>query len=809
MSSELAIQNLLPKLNDTALVKDKLRNSTFIGIDFGTSTTVVTYAVVGDSQPPLKTVNMPIRQLNLDGSYTENHLVPSCIAFFENKLYIGQTAKQLKSKLLFGKNLWYSFKMMIGTDNGPVYYNTELPNGHPLATIENPLDALKVFIKYLKKEIDYYIEANNLPSQIYYSVSIPASFEANQRKDLKEALDEAGISFNDSLFIDEPNAAFLSYLIEANGNNHKNYNIPLDSPLHILVFDFGAGTCDISILEIGRKAGRLYSRNIAISKFEQLGGDDIDKKIVKDILLPQLLKQNGIDADEIRTPEYNKIILPKLQPIAEYLKIQVCKAVSRNLVGRSLPTLANSDERIVVNQSFQMLLPKFRLEFTNPSLSFKEFNTIMNLFTSEDSRFDLQNDTESFKSVFTVINSALQKANMSKNEIDLVLLIGGSSYNPYIQSSLRNHFQQSELEIPRDLQAHVSTGASVNSFLQNGLHIDMIKPIVGEPILIIIENERTKIIVRQGTEMPCNNIIIDDLHPQVDGQNELEIPICVSSKEKILASIKITNKSKGFSKSDRIRLVCNVSHDKLIHFKAYIQDLEVEIEPLNPFANTSLTTEEITEKKILKALNIAAKANGGKPPLGLLKELALFYEKIENHFKVAETFELIQQLNPNSGYESQICYHFSLAGKRKQSNKWAEIAYAKNPSGVNAYNLALVKLEEGKVDDYIKLMEEAALKNSDAALLTYGKFLLQKDKERGNNMIQQAFNKWSAQFDSNVLHINNYFRLIEAANIIGKRDYAERVKAAYSKLNVNKKVKWYDEKNLVSDNKNLLPAINQ
>jgi len=273
MPNDLIIQSLLPKLSNTSLVQDKLRGSTFIGIDFGTSTTVVSFAVAGNAATPLKTSNVPIRQLNPDGSFTEIHLVPSCIAFFDNRLFIGQTAKQLKSKLTFGRNLWYSFKMMIGTDNGPLWFGTGLPKGHSVATIENPLDAAKVFFKYLKKEIDHFITANNLPRQTYYSISIPASFEANQRKDLKAALDEANIPFQDSLFIDEPNAAFLSYLVEANNYSHQNYNIPIDSPLHILVFDFGAGTCDISILEIGRKAGRLYSKNVAISKFEQLGGD--------------------------------------------------------------------------------------------------------------------------------------------------------------------------------------------------------------------------------------------------------------------------------------------------------------------------------------------------------------------------------------------------------------------------------------------------------------------------------------------------------------------------------------------------------
>ena len=806
MPNELTIQNLLPSISNNEIVRDKLRNSTFIGIDFGTSTTVVSYTIFGDNATPIKTDVMPLRQQNTDGSFTENHLIPSCIAWYDNSLFIGQTAKQLKSKLTYGRNLWYSFKMKIGTDNGPVYFSTELPKGHPVASIENPLDAAKVFFRYLKSEIDYYITNNNLPHQTYYSISIPASFEANQRRDLKEALDEAGIPFQDRLFIDEPNSAFLSYLIEANSNNLQNYNIPIDSPLHILVFDFGAGTCDISILEIGRKLGNLYSKNIAISKFEQLGGDDVDKRIVKEVLFPQLLKQNGIDADDIKSPEYNKIILPKLQPIAEHLKIQICKSVARNLVGRELPVLSNADQSITVEQSFQILLPKHRITYTNPTMTFKQFNAIMGKFTNEDSEFDFIDDLESLKSIFTVINSALVKGNMSKEQIDLVLLIGGSSYNPYVQTALRKHFNQSEIEIPRDLQVHVSTGAAVNSFLQNGMNIDMIKPIVSEPILIILQNNIPRIIVREGTEIPCSGIVIEDLHPTKDGQKQIEIPICVSSKDKILSIIKVSSDS-GFKKSDKIRLECEIFHDKLIFFRAFIKNIEVQVEPLNPFANTALTTEDIAEKKLLKALNEAAKSNGGKPPVNLLKELVNFYVKLEKHLKAAETFETIQTLDPASRYENSICYHYANAGKKKQSDRWAAIAYDKNPTGTNAFNLALVKEQAGDKEKYVELMEKSVEQNCDAAYLAYGEYLLTREKERATQLIQKAFNIWYSEFNENRLQKGDFSRLIRASRQLGRIETAEKVKMAQDRLKDKDQVQWYNEDNLVTDSKTYLPEI--
>lgn len=59
--------------------------------------------------------------------------------------------------MTYGKNLWYSFKMKLGEDVGASYYSTELPKGSFDFTIENPLDATKVFLFYLKKEIDHFM----------------------------------------------------------------------------------------------------------------------------------------------------------------------------------------------------------------------------------------------------------------------------------------------------------------------------------------------------------------------------------------------------------------------------------------------------------------------------------------------------------------------------------------------------------------------------------------------------------------------------------------------------------------------------
>jgi hypothetical protein len=79
--------------------------------------------------------------------------------------------------------------MEFGEDVGCKYPNSELGKNNENLTILNPTDVAKIFFKYLKVQIERYIQTNNLPSNVKYAVSIPASFEANQRKDLVESLE--------------------------------------------------------------------------------------------------------------------------------------------------------------------------------------------------------------------------------------------------------------------------------------------------------------------------------------------------------------------------------------------------------------------------------------------------------------------------------------------------------------------------------------------------------------------------------------------------------------------------------------------
>ena len=171
--------------------------------------------------------------------------------------------------------------------------------------------------------------------------------------------------------------------------------------------------------------------------------------------------------------------------------------------------------------------------------------------------------------------------------------------------------------------------------------------------------------------------------------------------------------------------------------------------------------------------------------------------KTKKHLKAAETFESIQQLDLNNRYETSICYHYANAGRKKLSDDWAEIAYNNNPSGVNAYNLALIKNED--TVEYKNLMEKAITLGCDAAWLVYGKHLLNSDEKRGRELIQKAFRLWHHRFKSNVLDKNDYSRLIEAATLLDKNEIAGEVQEAKNRLTDNANIVWFNPENTVTD----------
>lgn len=756
----LAVSDSLPNVVDSQI-------PAYIGIDFGTSTTVVSVARCFESRMTCKTVEIAYQ--TYDGAIGRDDRIATMLANKNGKLLAGRGAEEFKYDLERNVDIWYSFKMELGEDLGDQYSKSSRPD------LKSPKDAAKLFFKYLKKQIEKSVKA----SKYEYAVTIPASFEANQRRDLIEALEANGINISKQSLIDEPNAAFLSNVIEDQLSS-KSMMLRPDSNLSILVFDYGAGTCDVSVLEVGLDHNGAFSKNKAVSRFERCGGDDIDRCIATRILLPQILVQIKEHEEDLRQNKKQYLIDHLMKP-AELLKIEICERVANQMKDGILPPMAISDEKVVLNSSYKFEFDGRWVEFSNPVMSYREFNDIMRNFLKQE-----YSDTDEFNSVFKSINSAVEKSGLKREDIDYVLLIGGSSYNPYIQYALRETFSNSTIRIPRDLQAHVSQGAAIHSLIYNGLGHNIINPISSEPIFVITKGIKSqRILIPAGTYMPCEDILIDDLETNKEGQACIELPICVGSVNKILSNFVIqAPDSGGFHQGESVKLKIRLTADKLLKGHVEVRGRTYELDPVNPLSNKALSIEETAILRAQRIVNNDASKNNGKASVRTLKDLASAYKDAGKHLDAAETYEDINELYPGTISLNNIALEYGEAGKQKKKIKLLEEAYKESPDDATImFNLAYnIKAQDPK--RYKELLEQSISlsPNDPSHLYDFGCWLRNhNERQRGQDMIDQAMHIWGERFKHDRMMSWDYSWYISALESIGDYSKAREVREAQRK----------------------------
>lgn len=741
--------SLLPAVRNSSLIRGK----TYVGIDFGTSTTVVSIASYDENSNLIHTNSLRMKQKLPDGTIYSSDIIPSVIAWVNKQIFVGEGASQLKYQLKRGKNIWYSFKMELGEDLGAKYYESELRDIPPF-NIRNPKDAARVFFAYLRYLITEHCKDNNLSNNISYAVSIPASFEANQRKDLLDALTANDMKVSKQALIDEPNAAFISYAVTRATEGQPLYVNP-DYNSKVLVFDFGGGTCDISILEIGQSANGFFSKNISISKFTKLGGDDIDRYITYHYLMPRFLEANGKKMEQFRTNE-KKHIASALYKVAERLKIIINKTLATLTTDFIMPSLKNSDVKVSVESDVVVYTDKGELKQNSFYLTNKEMTDTMDIFLKKGyGKTTRIKGEDEYNSIYSPIESAIKKSKVSKEEIDYLLFIGGSAQSPYIQEELKKYFEDSEMLVPSNLQTHVSQGAAIHSLLFNGMNKCLIQPISSEPILIITKDEQPKIILPAGTQIPCDTTIIDDLVTSREGQKVVELPICVGDVRKLLFNLKIESSlPSGFPINSPIQLAIEVNSDKMLIARATCLGVVCHVEPLSPFANKELSTEDRVALKAERQANLEAELNGGVPSKQTLMALRRAYDKAGHTFKAAETYELQNELYPEADMYNGIAVLYNNAGATDKAIEFYEKALEENPNHKYANaNLGstLRNRDPKKAKEYLQRAISIDPEH-DIALIELGRIQKSEGDSIGaKEKFQKAYDKYLRQWKTNSL----------------------------------------------------------
>ena len=778
-------------------ITKKLQNNTFIGIDFGTSTSVVSLIQLDETSKRMKSMTLNIDQPGEYGEIISHHLVNTVLAWKRNILLFGSDAYRLRQELTEGRSVFSSFKMRLGIDIGPTYPNTMLRNNEQVISIESANDATREFFKCLAGSIKKAVVREGLSVDLRFAVTVPASFEANQRRDLLRNMVDAGLPVSESCLIDEPNAAFLSFLHERSfAINDEFYHSLLAHKQIVLVYDFGAGTCDVSILEIQIIDGSMRSRNLAISKFTALGGDDIDRAIAKKLLIPQLLStQVGYEPSARIVDE---ALVPRLQSSAERLKLAAVKWMADQGI-EVIEQLRATNLAPFRDQA----VPRFtiqgrQLELLDPHMSLSEFADVLMPFVD---RYDPGTST---KHVYAPVADAIAKSGLVPEDINAVLFIGGSAANPVVRSSVMRHLPSSVRAIvPLDLQRHVSIGAALHSFGFHAMGQDFIVPITSECINIVTRGGRLERVIPASTEVPSPQGFHTTLRVQSPGQRVVELPICGPSARRLLGILRLESPgSRGFSRGDLVEVSARITKDKLLEVDAKVGGVSVGARLLNPLTNEDIGEVETRMLQARQRFNEALLKFRGTPPISEVEAYAQAAMEAESFEIAADMFVTAERIDNTRDHATSIVCAYARNKKTDQAKKWAQVAMERSRTAVTVYNYAImspIEEQEGMLREAVSLDPDFAV-----ALMVLGRLLHRRGDPEGSRLISKCIQIGRRKMVRHSLDRDGCRVLMQAAQVMDDR---ETLDLAHTRLRHLDASSPYDEGNLAGSGSDGLLTI--
>ena len=350
--------------------------SKIIGIDLGTTNSCV--SVMEGNEPVVIT--------NAEGKRT----TPSVVAFVDGgERKVGDPAK--RQAITNPEKTIYSIKRFMGTSFDKVskeikrvpYNVVKGDNNTPRVKIDDrlysPQEISAMILQKMKKTAEDYLGQEVAEAVI----TVPAYFNDAQRQATKEAGEIAGLTVK--RIINEPTAAALAYGLDKKMDDQK-----------IIVFDFGGGTHDVSVLELGDGVFEVLSTD----GDTHLGGVDVDDKIIN-WLADEFNKDEGIDLRK------DPMALQRLKEAAEKAKIELSSTTSSEI---NLPYIMPVDG-----------IPKHLVR----TLTRAAFEQLID---------DL------VKRTIEPCKTALESAGLSTSDIDEVILVGGSTRIPAIQEAVKKFF---------------------------------------------------------------------------------------------------------------------------------------------------------------------------------------------------------------------------------------------------------------------------------------------------------------------------------------------------------------------------------
>lgn len=655
----------------------------YYGIDLGTTNSAIAYGYV-DSNKKVTTQVCKINRYGREGGIEAKETLPSVVYYkydMKKNCYnpiIGDFAKNQ-----FGKK-YGSVMKSVKNYMGEL---VTLPLDEKIDD-KRPQDVSAKILNHLVLGIKEKLTLAETPKNVI--ITIPASFDPDQRRATLEAAEIAGINVKDkngnyleNILLSEPKAVIYNI-----ANMISNKEIPLNvldfsEKKNVLVFDLGGGTLDVALYCVydNKEFNFPIIDELAIGRYTQIGGDSFDKVLSKK-LVDDFIEYNGCSPDDVDLDELTQL----MESRAEFLKLELSdKVFNAKFAGSQV----SDDEEFEISEmdiykgmEFEDYLTKSDIEkvyepILARHLSLNDINRIEKLVSDEDMKnivfpvLDVlakyKRGGHDLKIDAVVLNGGMTKFYLIKDRIkelfnidpitvndpDLAVAKGAAFFQycsekvnflekiqntPSILDSVKEkknivelnnlkNFEQ-EIDIITNNQSSTSKSSSTPLTLGN--------VIVNETINLGLTKGHAKLLVKEGTKLPIKDIKLENLVIPVNTK-EIELPIYLGNEprtdsphmRKINTRKIVLNKT--YAPGTPITLNLTIDENKNLYFNGYVGDNQYE--RISVIIETTKSNNNEKASKIVstdsKELNIGTEMETLRTSAVILEDIKKRYNGVK------------------------------------------------------------------------------------------------------------------------------------------------------------------------------------
>ena len=655
----------------------------YYGIDLGTTNSAIAYGYV-DSNKKVTTQVCKINRYGREGGIEAKETLPSVVYYkydMKKNCYnpiIGDFAKNQ-----FGKK-YGSVMKSVKNYMGEL---VTLPLDEKIDD-KRPQDVSAKILNHLVLGIKEKLTLAETPKNVI--ITIPASFDPDQRRATLEAAEIAGINVKDkngnyleNILLSEPKAVIYNI-----ANMISNKEIPLNvldfsEKKNVLVFDLGGGTLDVALYCVydNKEFNFPIIDELAIGRYTQIGGDSFDKVLSKK-LVDDFIEYNGCSPDDVDLDELTQL----MESRAEFLKLELSdKVFNAKFAGSQV----SDDEEFEISEmdiykgmEFEDYLTKSDIEkvyepILARHLSLNDINRIEKLVSDEDMKnivfpvLDVlakyKRGGHDLKIDAVVLNGGMTKFYLIKDRIkelfnidpitvndpDLAVAKGAAFFQycsekvnflekiqntPSILDSVKekknivelNNLKNFEKEIDIITNNQSSTSKSSSTPLTLG------NVIVNETINLGLTKGHAKLLVKEGTKLPIKDIKLENLVIPVNTK-EIELPIYLGNEprtdsphmRKINTRKIVLNKT--YAPGTPITLNLTIDENKNLYFNGYVGDNQYE--RISVIIETTKSNNNEKASKIVstdsKELNIGTEMETLRTSAVILEDIKKRYNGVK------------------------------------------------------------------------------------------------------------------------------------------------------------------------------------